>query len=161
MTKNTKLILAGLACVVSLGLLAWTIYAGYTAYYVGSSETEEDETTNTLPSANLKPVETVKTTPKTVTTKKPLTYSEVIKLYEGARFQFSGNCTQVTPASFVLKKGEKFMIDNLDTITHVFGVSGQKYTLKAHTYAIATATTAGNVPVLCDNVARATVKVSP
>lgn len=169
MNKTTKIILEVIVCVLALvliillGKLSFALFDLYKIQNFHPPGLTEANTvgnpvaTSSLPGTTVTP----KTTPKTVKPKAPLTYTEAVQLYDGSRFQFSSNCTHVTPASFVLKKGEKFMIDNLDTKTHVFTVASQKFTVKAYHYVLVTAVTTGKIPVLCDNVGRATVNIYP
>lgn len=100
-----------------------------------------------------------KTTGAKTAPEKTLSYGELVKKYEGYRFQFSLNCTQVTPSSFVIKKGQKFMIDNRDDKKHVFSFGGQKYSLGAYGYAVVSTQLTGEQSVLCDGIQKVTVNV--
>ncbi|HPV70828.1 MAG TPA: hypothetical protein PKY08_02960 [Candidatus Magasanikbacteria bacterium] len=100
-----------------------------------------------------------KSTTSKTTTEKPLTYEEAVKMYENNRFQFSNSCSRVTPTSFVLKKGSRFMIDNREDKFHIFSFLDQKYSVKPYSFVIVTAQTVGVQPVLCDGAQRATVNI--
>lgn len=100
------------------------------------------------PKAGVKPV-----------TQKVLSYEEMVEKYAGTRFQFSANCTQFTPSSFVLKTGSAFLIDNRDSASHVFTFDRQEFTLRPYGYAVLVAGTVGERPVLCDGVQRTFVRV--
>lgn len=156
MTKNNKIIL-GAVIVLAVGIMVWALLPKkYDPSYgtPGTAPSAEDKT-----SVSTSTTTAPKLTPKKPAAVKPLGYGELVKKYEGYRFQFSVNCSQVTPSSFVLKKGEKFMIDNRDDKKHTFGFGGQKFSVGAFGYVIVTAQLAGDQYVLCDGVQRARVNV--
>jgi hypothetical protein len=173
MAKNTKiaLIIGGIALI----LLIWGILAksnknnistftptSTTENTLAATSTPENSTTtitatSTLPATTTKKV--IK--PKTVIKTPAPSYSDIVKKYAGYRFQFSGNCSYVTPVSFVIKKGYKFMADNRENKKHTFTFGSQKYTVAPYGYAIFTATTVGKQMILCDGIQRGSVNVAP
>ena len=100
-----------------------------------------------------------KTTPKTTVKALGLSYAELVKKYEGYRFQFSNGCSQVSPSSFVIKTGYTFMIDNREDKAHVFTFDKVKYSVKPYGYAVVTAKSLGDQSVLCDGIQRSIVIV--
>jgi len=117
----------------------------------------------------LKSIQPITTAKKTVTStdnsrvfnaeKNIPLYVDMVKKFGGNRFQFSSDCTLVSPNSFVIKSGVQFMIDNRDSKAHVFNFSGQKYDVSGYGYAIVTASKIGIQPVFCNNVQRVMVNV--
>ncbi len=99
------------------------------------------------------------TTKKTIL-KPALNYGELIKKFNGYRFQFSNNCSQISPFALVIKSGSQFMIDNREDKNHVFTFSQQKYYVKPFSYAIVTTKNTGEQHIFCDGIQRATVNVA-
>ncbi len=118
---------------------------------------EDNNTTSTL--AKLNQTTAKKTTPKTTVKALVLSYTELVKKYEGYRFQFSNDCSQVSPNSFVIKTGYTFMLDNRENKEHIFTFDKVKYSVKPYGYAVVTAKSLGNQSVMCDGVQRAIVNV--
>jgi hypothetical protein len=100
------------------------------------------------------------TAPKTIAKEPVLTYMELIRKFEGYRIQFSNNCTQVSPTTFVIKSGGQFMIDNREDKNHTFTYDKKNYSVKPYGYAIVTTATAGRLKVSCDGVEKATITVA-
>lgn len=108
------------------------------------------------------PKATTKTVPKTVTTpsiKAGESYSEALKTYANWRFQFV-KC-RATPGTFIIKKGQKFMLDNRDAQAHTIKVGSVSYKIASYGWKAVTASVAGNIPITCDGGGSAVVKVLP
>ena len=86
-------------------------------------------------------------------------YVDMVDKIGGYRFQFSNNCSSVSPSSFVIKSGVQFMIDNRDSKDHEFSFSGQKYKVSSFGYAIVTASKLGDQSLYCDGIQRVKVNV--
>lgn len=117
----------------------------------------------------LKSIQPITTPPVTVVTTTKLNigdaklnipqYVEMISKIGGYRFQFSNNCASVYPSTFAIKSGVQFMIDNRDSIAHVFSFSGQKFNVAGFGYAIVTSSKIGDQTVFCDGIQRVKVNV--
>ena len=170
MDKKTKTIAVSVVGGLVVVGLVWAVVASVKK--APSQSPNTNDTSNLLPtstpvSTSTAPLTAAVVKPKLVATKtavpKPSPESVYFSLkdkFGGYRFQFSDNCGSVSPTSFVIKKGSQFMIDNRDTKPHVFTFSKQKYSLKANSYALATADVVGNIFVLCDGVQRSQVNVA-
>lgn len=162
MKKNTKIILIVVAVllVVLFGLLIFRKKANINNTQTISDQNQVVNDVATTTSSTVATT-TLPVTKKITVPKKAETYTELVNKYVGYRFQFYNNCTQVVPYTFIIKKGEKFMIDNREDKKHVFTFANQKYTVNPYGYVIITTTVAGKLNVLCDGATRSTVTVSP
>lgn len=163
MGKNTKIVLAIITIVIVLSGLIWVVF---------SDNSDSSDSSNASSSDYLKSIQSIPTavvttatvgvtsTPRVGDAEKNIPqYVDMIAKFGGNRFQFSQNCTQVTPSSFALKLGKQFMVDNRDAKAHVFSFAGQKYSVPDYGYAIVTASKLGDQSVFCDGVQRAKVNV--
>lgn len=127
---------------------------------VPDKEVETLSVTSTVTSTTSTPVIKRVIKPKTTTANvKEAIYSEVMKKYDKYRFQFSSNCSEVFPKTFVIKKDLLFMIDNREDKPHVFSFGNQKYSVKPYGYVLINAQPVGNNFILCDGIQRASVTV--
>ena len=118
-------------------------------------------TSSTEQSVTATPKKTQKTiTIKITTQPTTLGYSEMIKKYGNYRFQFSQNCSQITPNSMVMKSGAQFMIDNREDKNHTFVFSQQKYYVKPYGSVVVTTKETGKQTLYCDGIQRAIVEVA-
>ncbi len=164
MDKNTKILLGVVAVVIVLGGLIWVVFSNNSAGWNSSNSTSSDylKSIQSIPTSTA-----VNTTGGTGTStprvgdadKNIALYVEMVKKFPGVRFEFSKNCTLVTPTDFVIKKGNQFMIDNRDSKSHVFTFAGQKYTVSDYGYAIVSTPKVGIQSVFCDGVQRSKVNV--
>ena len=163
MDKKTKTIAVSVVGGLVVVGLVWAVAASVKKAPPQSPDTNNASnlfvSTTPLTAAVVKPKLVAAKTAVTKTSPES-TYFSLKDKFGGYRFQFSDNCGSVSPTSFVIKKGSQFMIDNRDTKSHVFTFSKQKYSLKANSYAIATADVVGNIFVLCDGVQRSQVNVA-
>ncbi|MEI6627168.1 MAG: hypothetical protein WCL61_01100 [bacterium] len=167
----SKLLQVGLI-ILSIALIGIGLYSSSLLenFHFNFNQSDKKLATTTLATTTLSTTTT--STKSTITNtktsiKKPIiptipapTYAELIKKYNGWRLQFSANC-QVTPGSFIIKKGSQFMIDNRDEIAHNFAFGATKYSIKPYGYAIVTASVVGTTYVLCDGIQRATITIAP
>lgn len=166
MKKNTQIILIGVAIILVVILISKLARF--------SSDDQKDnnykDQSKTPPNAIILDEETtttkIPTTSKTTPTAKPkpttpvLNYTEIKNKYNGYRFQFSNNCSSITPNSFVIKSGSKFMVDNQENKIHTFTFEKQIYIVKPYSYAIFTTKTSGTQSIFCDGVQRVFVTVA-
>ncbi len=154
MTKNTKVILLIVVIVLVVILSIWFSKNNSTKKQSGLT------TTSTVVS-NEAATSTPSSTPAVSGSvgNKVLSYAALVKKYEGYRLQFSNNCSQVSPNSFVIKKGLSFLIDNREDKEHIFSFSNQKYFVKSYGYIVVTTQAIGQHSILCDGVPRAMVNV--
>lgn len=160
MKNSTKMILIGVAIlliVILLVLISKFAFNKKQPDLVSTNTVSNENTTSSTPTTT--PTNTPKNIPQKKAPAPVLNYAELIKKYEGYRFQFSSNCTQVTPNSVVIKSGSQFMIDNREDKSHTFVFDKQKYPVKAYGYAIVTTKTTGRLAILCDDAQRAVVTV--
>jgi hypothetical protein len=77
-------------------------------------------------------------------------YADALKQYgtSGFRYQFV-NC-RGTPGKLVVKRGQKFMMDNRDAKAHKFVVQGRSFSISGLGFAIVTASTVGTSKITCD-----------
>lgn len=169
MDKNTKILLGIVAVVIVLGGLIWVVFSNNSAGLDSSNSTSSDylksiqpipTSTATNPGNTNVAVGVYGSVPRVGDAEKniPL-YVDMIKKFEGNRFEFSNDCTLVSINAIVIKTGVKFMIDNRDKKPHVFSFAGQKYSVPDYGYAIVATPKIGIQPIYCDGVQRATVNV--
>lgn len=105
--------------------------------------------------------ESAPTVPKQPTAPAPTSYSEALSLYglTGYRIQFV-NCS-ASPGSLVVKRGQKFMIDNRDAKAHVIAVGSAKYSLSAYGYRIVSTAQTGTLNITCDGGGAGRLTVNP
>lgn len=153
MNNNIKaVIISGLILVVGISIL-WAVSTNL-SLYKNTVENQVAGFVTTSPTTTK-----VDDQPKTSTTPKHSLHNTLVKEYDGRRYEFSNNCANVVPNSFIIKEGTEFMMDNIDNKPHTFSFAGKKYMVKANGYVLIRATPSGNRPVFCDGIQRATINV--
>ncbi|MDD2757838.1 MAG: hypothetical protein PHD72_00500 [Patescibacteria group bacterium] len=156
--------------VVAAAVLGYIIYAVINRPSA-PAQNEEAQTDDTVASTTLDAVATTtvatSTKPATTAVKKTITqpgtaskgYTDALKTYAGYKFQFV-NC-RATPTSMVVKKGQRFLLDNRDNRSHKFAVGGRTYTVAGYGYAIVSSYQLGANNLTCDGGGSARVNVEP
>jgi hypothetical protein len=111
--------------------------------------TEEVPTVNGAPSP----------APAATTPTATLSYTQALKTYGATGYRFQFVSCRATPGKLVVKRGQKFMMDNRDQKSHKFNVQGRSFTISGLNFPKVKAGTPGTSNITSDGGGSADLQV--